>query len=245
MASIELKAQRTVEILDQGRKVQLVFGPITAQQWLDYFNRIESSSVNEGGKRIDRLDSTAARTHLVNKTLVDAKGYQTADGAPIATIANWQDMLPISHRLAAGETLVDIERGKLSDDQPFVLGAESIYLNAVWGSERFTGLCHRFRTATVEQQRRLARASSRSVVVGGSRRGETRWIGAQPVLAELYDELIVSVEGYTVDGKELGSDRAAIVANMDTFHKVAAADFLFAPAEASIPDEKNPSSEEQ
>jgi hypothetical protein len=57
-------------------------------------------------------------------------------------------------------------------------------------------------------------------------------LGAQATLAELYDELIVSVDGYTVDGAV--PDREAILEFMDTYHKVAAVDVLFSPAAANV-----------
>jgi hypothetical protein len=47
------------------------------------------------------------------------------------------------------------------------------------------------------------------------------------VLAHLYDDLIVSVDGYSSGGCELGSDREAIKREMDTYHKVAAVENLF------------------
>ena len=72
-------------------------------------------------------------------------------------------------------------------------------------------------------------------MVGGSRNGKTQWLGAQATLADLYDELIVSVEGYTVDGA--APDREGIVEFMDTYHKVAAVDVLFAPAAPKVEEE--------
>jgi hypothetical protein len=45
-------------------------------------------------------------------------------------------------------------------------------------------------------------------------------------LAKLYDELIVSVDGYTVSGRPL-SGRDEIAHEMDAFHKVIAAREIF------------------
>jgi hypothetical protein len=64
-------------------------------------------------------------------------------------------------------------------------------------------------------------------------------MGPQPTLVELYDELIVSVEGYQVNGVELGADHDAIVAEMDAYHKVAAADVLFSPAAANLSEDND------
>jgi hypothetical protein len=66
-------------------------------------------------------------------------------------------------------------------------------------------------------------------VVGGSRGGKTYYSGAQRVLCEIYDELIVEVSGYARDGELLSKQE--IAGWMDARHKVAAAARLFAPAE--------------
>jgi hypothetical protein len=174
--------------------------------------------------------------------LIDAKGYATADGGPVADTPGWQQLIPLRHRQAAANVLVDVERAEVNDDDPIPLGVEPVHLNAVWGADsegvmrKYTGLVHRFATPTGEQQRRYSRDSSRSVIVGGSRRGVTKWMGNQATLIDLYDELIRGVEGYAVNGVELAG-RDSIVAEMDTYHKVAAAAVLFEPAETAVEDE--------
>jgi len=127
-----------------------------------------------------------------------------------------------------------------------MLGFEVIRLDALWsnsegGTDKVVGLKHAFGTPTVEQQRRYNRDMSRSQVVGGSRTGKTRWLGAQPTLVELYDELITAVDGYSVNGQVLdfdNPDREAIIRNMDTFHKVVAAEALFTPVQPVFDEQK-------
>lgn len=237
MAFIELAKPRIIAIEERRRKYLLTLARVPKKAWMHYFDGILSTSENLNGKRVDSFDASSARIELVESLLTDAQGYGGALGA------GWQKMIPLAHRMAAGNALVEVERGEPSDDEPIQLGAESVYLNAVWGADekgammKYRGLCHRFQTPSGEQQRRYSRDSSRSRIVGGSRRGKTVWLGPQPMLVELYDELILSVEGYRVDGVDLGTDREAIVAEMDTYHKVAAADVLFSPAVANVVDE--------
>jgi hypothetical protein len=244
MASIELASPRVIAIEDRGRQFLLKLARINKKQWLHYFEGILSTSENQGGKSVNRFDSSAARVELVEQVLIGAEGYATADGAAVTSVAGWQQLLPLSHRLAAGDALVNAQRAENPEDEPFVLGAEVVYLDAVWSADpqgvmqKYHGLCHRFKTPTADQQRRFSRDSSRSRIVGGSRKGLTQWMGAQGTLAELYDELVVSVEGYTVNGAPLGTDRDAIVAEMDTYHKVVAADVLFSPAAPNLAEEQ-------
>jgi hypothetical protein len=242
MASIELASPRTIAIDDRGRKFLLTLKRIDRKAWLRYFDGIVNVSENQNGQRVNRYDNSAAKLELVQNSLIDAKGYPI-DKDSITLYENWQQKLPLAHRLAVGEQLVNVERGSESEDETFVLGFETVILNVVWGADdsgimrKYSGLRHCFNTPTEEHQARLSRDSSRSIIVGGSRRGTTRWLGIQPTLVELYDELIKSVDGYAVNGVDLGSDREAIVGEMDTYHKVAAADLLFSPAEVAEPEE--------
>ncbi len=237
MTSIELAAPRVLVIEDRGKTFSLSVGRITRKQWLHYFEGILSTSENIDGKRVDSFDSSAARIELLESSLTSAEGYgELPEG--------WQAKLPLSHRLTASNLLIAAQAIDSEDDEKFVLGAEAVFLSAVWTADpeapkmrRFTGLAHRFATPSAEHQRRFSREASRSRVVGGSRQGKTVWLGAQPTLIELYDELIQSVEGYTIHGRDLGSDRDAIAAEMDCYHKVVAADRLFSPARTILNEE--------
>lgn len=243
MVSIELATPRIVAITDRKKLYLLTIGRITKKQWLHYFEGILSTSENQAGKRVDSFDSSSARLELVEQTLINAKGYATADGSEVTATSGWQQQLPLSHRLAAGNVIVSVQRAEPSDDDPIVLGAEAIYLKTIWSADdsgqmqEYNGLCHKFKTPNAEQQRRYSRESSKSRIIGGSRKGKTLWLGPQATLVELYDELIVSVDGYQVNGASLGDDRDRIVAEMDTYHKVAAADILFSPAAANVLEE--------
>ncbi len=244
MSAIELTAPRVISIQERGKRYLLTVARIQKQQWLRYFEGILSTSENQGGKRVNSFDSTSALVELVEASLVGAEGYATADGAPPTAAVGWQSQIPLRHRLAVGEALTQVEVADPDDDEAIALGSEPVYLNAVWGADlggamtKYLNLCHKFKTPSAEQQRRLSRDASRSRIVGGSRNGKTVWLGARATLAELYDELILSVQGYSVNGAALGDDRAAIVAEMDTYHKVAAADALFSPASANVTDEE-------
>jgi len=243
-ASIELKAPRLIVIEDRGKQYRLTIGRILKKQWLRYFEGILSTSENQGGKRIDSFDSSTARLELVEQILVSAEGYALPDGKiSITEIEGWKALLPLSHRLAVANSIIGVSASEIDEEAQIALGAESVFLDAVWGAgedgvmRRLHGLRHDFKTPTAEQQRLLSRASSRSRVIGGSRNGKTQWMGAQATLADLYDELIVSTGGYTVDGNA-ALDHEAIVEFMDTYHKVSAVDLLFAPAAPKVEEEE-------
>ena len=242
MVAIELAAPRVIAVQQGKRQYKLTVGRISKQDWLKYFEGIVSTSEMQNGQRVNSYDSSAARVELVEKNLIDASGYSSDQ--PLLSISEWQTKLPLSHKLAAGDALVGVSPSEKAgeDDAPIALGFETVVLDAVWGADesgtmrKYRGLVHRFRTPSPEQQRRFSRDASRSVITGGSRIGRTRWLGAQATLAALYDELIDTVDGYTVNGQSIVG-ASIIAAEMDTYHKVAAADQLFSPATANVEGE--------
>lgn len=244
MAAIELAQPRVIPIPGKGRTYSLTVGVIPKKAWLDYFDGIVSTSENSSRGVIDSYDSRSARVELAEKVLVGADGYGTSDGSPVTSVEGWQKLIPMSHRIAVADTLVYVMHDQqAAEDEQLMLGQETVYLKARWGADdsgalqEYSGLVHRFKTPTGEHQRRYQRAISRSMIIGGARTAKTRWLGAQRELAELYDELIQSVDGYTVNGQTLTSPEA-IVRDMDTYHKVAAAERLFAPAMPQFGEEK-------
>jgi hypothetical protein len=243
MSVIDLDKPRIIPITDRGTKYTLTVGVITKAQWLRYFDGIVSTSENQQGKLIEVYDARSARLELAETALIDATGYVTGDNASVTAREHWQQLLPMSHRLAVADALVAVSRDADTDDAPIQLGSETVVLRARWGADasgamqEYSGLRHLFHTPTAEHQRRYQRAISSSMIVGGSRTSKTQWLGAQSTLIDLYDELIESTEGYAV-GSDEPTDRASIISSMDSYHKVAAAEQLFAPALPELAEEK-------
>ena len=224
---IDLAQPRVLAFRDRDQLFTLTCKPITKEMWLKYFASIESTSTVKGGETTSTFDSTGAKLDLLTAALTGATGY-TSESDPITSHEGWREQLPIAHRRAAAELLVAVQAVPNTHDA-FELGFETVTLQATWtedgkgGMQSFAGLKHVFSSPTAEHQKRYSRAMSRSVVTGG-RNGTTRWLGAQDVLIEIYDELIVRTEGY--EGSAVD-----VVSGMDCYHKVAAATALFAPLE--------------
>lgn len=239
--AIDLAAPRIIVIEDRGKPYSLTVGRITKAQWLKYFAGVTNTSELIDGKEVQSYDTSAARLDLVESSLIGAEGYPLTDGRSVTSFDGWQKLLPISHRHAVGLALVNAAPAP-PEDAAFSLGFESVCIDAMWGAaenrsmQMFHGLLHVFKTPSVEHQRRFAREASRSTIVGGHRRGKTVYHGAQAVLVDLYDELIVRVEGYQVNGTPL-SEAESIAREMDAFHKFVAANALFAPAMPKMGEE--------
>ena len=246
-AMLELAADRVIKLHDalRRRTFTLTCRRLTWNDWTQYFRDLKVTSEQQGNARVNTVDFDTPRKELAEAVLIDATGYQVAGAAELTAIPGWQTRIPLAHRLELGRVLAD---ARPSDDavlDPYLIHAEGeqVSLDATWGlgPERvddegnprrsmlkYTGLKHILRTPSQSQYKRYAQQASRAVVVGGSRAGRTIYAGAAETLCELYDELIATVEGYSVGGVPL-TEPSAIKAEMDCFHKFIAAQELFQP----------------
>jgi hypothetical protein len=248
MQPLELAGERHIAIKDRGHLYSFTLAPIAPQMWMKYFDSIVSTSENRNREQLNTFDTSTPLLALVSEALLSAEGYKIPDtplvgggSGPISEIPNWKSQLPIGHRLAIGQMLTrvsPVDAG--SDDEAVALGSESVVLESLWNSDAngammlHRPLVHHFATPSFEDERRYLRDQSRSKVIGGSRTGKTVWTGVQRALVEIYDELIQSVEGYTVNGSTLVQVNGKIAGAtkeipvyMDTYHKVVAAQQLF------------------
>jgi len=247
----DLATERVVilkEFVKTERTYKLFCRRITEHDWQLYFAGIVVTAEQDGKTRINTIDVLTPRLALAESVLMNAEGYRVAGGAQLTEIPGWQKKIPLAHRQKLGETLANVRPSRAEDDELVIYPEGEVVLldadfsgyqyedsegNLRWAMRKIVGLKHVFSTPSEEQHRRYTRESSRSRVVGGSRTGKTIYQGSQPLLAKLYDELVISVEGYAVNGVPLTNDRNAIVREMDMMHKVMAAQELFQPQDTS------------
>lgn len=221
---IDLALPRKIVIRQGALCVAHQIMPIPQGAWFKYFDGITSTAEREGKQVVQRIDASSAGVALVEELLA-------RDGGSTS--------IPLAHKLALANVLTSAYAAPPEDGD---LG-EAVRLHCIWSAgdgdamRRYKNLIHKFETPTAEQNRRYRRDDSRAQIISGSRKGTTIFHGAQRTLAALYDELIVSVAGYAVNGVAL-EGRDEIARHMDTYHKVAAAAQLFAPAEVEIEDEE-------
>lgn len=234
---LDLATPRSVVLQDRGRTYTLHCRRITEDDWTRYFMGIVIVSEQQGRERINTVDVNGARLALVGRVLTGAEGYRVEGGQELTTLDGWQNRVPLAHRLQLAATLTDARPSAEEGDGLIYLNGEEIVLTASWNLDgsmvQFGGLKHRLQAPTEAQYRRYASQASRSRVVGGSRTGKTIYSGAQLTLAELYDELVLSVDGYASNGLPLGNDQDRIRRSMDMLHKVMSAQELFQPQETA------------
>jgi len=213
----------------QGQVRRHVFRRIGAEFWNGYFGRIMLESDRKGRT----IDTASAALWLYREAAIRADGFSVRGGGNLTDLPNWQERIPMGQRIQAVDMLssVELSAEEIAEIEP---ECEVVRLDALWNEDsdnpgamrKFSGLVHRFTPPTAAHQQRFSREMSRSLIVRGSREAKTIHPARQKVLLTLYDELILSVEGYGAKGEPLAS-REAIIAEMDLFHKVAAAGQLF------------------
>jgi hypothetical protein len=206
-----------------------VFRRISADDWQRYFSGISFEFSNAARMN----DFRTPLIELYDRCAIRAEGYSVRGGADLDKLPNWKRLIPPGHKIQAVNWLTKVE-DHAGDDVPELDPELCVaVLDAAWNGEApgqmswHRGLVHRFNPPTSDQLRRYNRQSSRAVIVGGAHDGRTVYHAPEPMLVKLYDELIVSVEGYSFDGGSLDR-KEQIVAEMDAFHKASAAARLFA-----------------
>lgn len=230
---LPLDAPQRVAAYSSGGKIyRHTFRRISAEEWAnDFFLRIvaEFRQTAEGYEQV--LSQESACLSLYARAAVSAEGFKLRDGdEPMHKWPSWPNCVPQNHRIAAVELLAQVVPSQT--EQENCPDGVSIAIDALWSEsaagemKRFQGLIHRFAYPTREHSHRFLIAKSRSLIVGGTRMGTTRLQSPQATLTRLYDELIQSVEGYSVGGAPL-SGREAIIRDMDACHKAVAVQQIF------------------
>lgn len=229
----DLASNRTILLHDRGRVFTITCRPPSPADWFAYFAAISITSERTGAEVVNTIDIETPRVLLAERVIVAVEGYKLSTlafsaAATLTDLPNWQSRLPLAHRRQVGETLADVRVSMPTDDNDFLIQpeGEEVTLDATYSvvdgkMVRLTGLKHIFKSPTQAQHKRYNGEASRSVVTGGSRNGRTVYTGAQKVLCQLWDELIVGVEGYAVNHPKPD--------DMDLHHKFTAAQELFAP----------------
>jgi hypothetical protein len=245
-ALLPLDQPRSIVIKHAEKKFVYRFRRITDDDWKKYYRGILSQAESVNGEQVRTFDFRAALQQLVETTLDRVEGYTGKGGKTVEELADWKLKLPIGHKIAAGLVLGDVALAEEETDKDVSILADvnEVILSAAWSADesnimyRISGLVHRLNHPTIEQVRRFYRERSRTRVIGGSRTGKTIFPGSQELLGQLYDELIISVDGYSWAGSPLGSPEV-IRRYMDLPHKMVAAQSLFSEGEeAEIQDGK-------
>ena len=221
---LPLDAERTVNFKTKHGAFIYHFRRITGEDWARYYQGIVNQTIQTKGARDQVYESESALLALVDSTMKSVEGYGDLSG-----LKNWKSSLPMRHRLAVGVALRGVGP-RPNKDEPILCDQVEISLDANWGADGatkfYSGLIHRFRQPGIADLKRFNFESARTRVTGTADAGVTTYPSRQAIAMKIYDDLIESVDGYSVDGKPL-TGVEAIKREMDGAHKAAAALALF------------------
>jgi hypothetical protein len=203
------------------------FRRIAAADWGRFFQSIVNQVIQIGDARERVFESESALLELVENTLVSVDGY-----GDMSKLKDWKRALPLNHRLGAGIALRSVGPSQSKSEPPILCDLVEVSLDANWGGAAdgktvfYSGLIHRFRQPGIADLKRFNFESARTRVTGTAQNGVTTYPPRQAIAMKVYDDLIESVDGYSVGGIAL-SGAGAIKCEMDGAHKAAAALALF------------------
>jgi len=226
-ALLPLDAPRVINLNVKGRVYTWRFRRITLEDWRKYFTAIVHQTLRVDGVKEDVWEDETAKVELTDAAVTAVEGYGDLSGAK-----NWKSALPLAHRVAAAVVLRSVGRSKSTGDESAICDLVEVRLDGCWSAGEdgkmtyYEGLVHRFRQPSVADLKRFNFEAARVRVVGDARNGVSVYPPRQAIAMKIYDDLIESVEGYSVAGAPL-VDVDAIKREMDGAHKAEAAMALF------------------
>jgi hypothetical protein len=233
---IELAQNRKLTLRNGGLRYGLIIPPISAEAWFEqFFNQIRCAVTGDRVQTDSYVDVESAAANLAEKAAVGFEGYPSLEG-----VADWQSKIPLSHLMGYGHALLEVVEPEGADRSAKPSGGfHVVRIEALWDSTPAGAMCrhrklvHTFTVPGSRQRDRFRRSAMkmrRTTAV--THRGSVDFLAPENAFfaraqADIYDELIASVDGYAVNGEPLSNDRAQIIIHMDTYHKVRAANFLF------------------
>lgn len=199
---------------------------VTSQDWLEYYQGVVHQVIQRGNDREQIIDSETPLIELVDRILSSVEGY-----GDLKEKENWRDLLPVRHRTSIGICLLGVGVQKAQQGEEILSDLVEVKLNATWSCAGktvfYSGLIHRLRQPSIQQLAYFNRESSRVSVRGDAEYGVTVYPSRHAIAMKLYDELVESVDGYSVNGEPLVG-KEAISREMDGAHKAAVALEIFA-----------------
>jgi hypothetical protein len=226
-AMLPLDQPRSITLKGAKQKYTYHLRRVTVQDWLTYYAGTVNKTLNRGREREDIFDSDSALIEMVEGLLTGAEGH-----GDVSARKGWQAAVPLKHKLAIGISLRSVgpEIAQPLDEDGLLPETQEVRLSAAWPAGgktlMYSGLIHRFRRPGVDDLKRFNAEVSSVRTRGTAMDGITVRPSQHAVAMRIYDDLIESVDGYSIDGKPL-EGAEAIRREMDGAHKAAAALELF------------------
>ena len=204
-----------------------IFRLPTAADWIAYDQALNRSAEDAGAYRKFSAETEDASATLWDSAVIRVSGY----GDDFCERAEWRGKIPLSHKHGAVRGLAQVFTAEPPDDAPYRFDPEEarVYLDAGRNGKISDGLLHILQRPSTRQQKEYSRLGGSALFVRGSRTAKTILPSRLRELIRLYDQLILSVEGYTVNGAE--PSREQVIQHMDALHKQTVINELFEGSE--------------
>lgn len=244
LAPAELVVSLKVSHAGRPYRVRHFLTPPAPADWAAYEAALQMAveelpCEDDSGEPSYRLEMRSADAALLLWTRLARRveGYALPDAADA-----WRDLIPLAHKEAAVRALLLVAPAPPFADPGangfFPLAAEevAVTLEAARNGAAYPRLVHRFRPPSVEAERAYRRLLAESLLVRGTRTPRTLLPARLPALTRLYDQLILGVEGYSIEGQPPVS-RLQLLEHMDAWHKRVAVQALFGDLSADLSSE--------
>jgi len=196
-----------------GHVFRHIFRRLTAADDLAFYENLDVNSPGEGGGFSRTVNDDAASLLLYRRAILSVEGYRTRDGRKPEEFPNWPDCIPQHHRLHAIDLLMK-SRGTVTLKTACVAPDRKSVSFVATLKTRDYGVIHHFCGPTPGQEGQFLRA------IEGTP-------SSHEVLVKLYDELMASAEGYSIEGRPISPDQAR--SEMHSFHKILAVSVFLSP----------------
>lgn len=195
----------------------------TLQQLKDRESQIKSELVSISSREDeDRSDDRAANANLWRKLIVAVKGYRSATDWRELSDAEKDEMKP-GHKARAIEQMYTaafvVEVG---DDDEVCIGAETWVIRQEVGAGREPDFVirHSLREPTASEWDKFKGTAQRTSYIRGSKRLRRKFNASLQSYCEIYDAILLSVDGGTVGGHVFSAGaRKAFLFHVDPIWK--------------------------
>ena len=223
-------------------RVTHIFRPPQYADWLEYEVKLNRSvEITGNHTRFDQERAEAAeaiwdRIALrVEGYLVDTGDARNGDAESLAAAVElpdafpeaWREKVPLMHKMGAIQLLAQVFPTEGGEMEVYRFNPDQTEVQLIAGraGREYGRLLHTLKRPTVRQQKEFSRVVSSALYVRGSRTEKSLLPSRLREMARFYDELVVSVDGYTVNGSKPAREGA--VKWMDALHKQTAVSALF------------------
>jgi hypothetical protein len=249
---LDLSAPIRIEFKHRGIPLAHVLNRPGQRDWLNYAKGVSTTYEFAGeGIHAEISGELEAQGKLWRASIRSVEGYGGADGRAIAEVYPdvWREKIPASHvelavRALAAVRVKTAEDPALTNPVAFILDLESQAVELEMDGVAHAPLVHHFRIPTLNEFAKFRRLMADSRLVGGTRHLKTIMFSRLPGLVKLYDELIISIEGYKA-GQSPIDNRQSTIEQMDAIHKQVAVQGLFEPPTEQSAVSHQPSAEDE